>query len=215
MDLGTYVKVNSCLSLRQAGPLENIRIPKDRDSGKPRAFGFVSYQDQCSVPYACELFNTLKLFGRPINCKPQNAPNDSPRHESSAQSPAQSPSRSFSDEEQYQRNRAIEEQRTPRLQFVGTDVSPYGRTPNGSLSPRRNHNEDSPSPRRHPLMRGNLLPLPPPSLLTQTLLSQQLPVWSNNDGHSSPTGPMRRHVSMYERRPSSHKEQRRQRSHPY
>lgn len=70
----------------QAGPLRNVHIPTDKKTGKNRTFAFVSYRDECSVPYACELFNTLRLFKKPIYCKPTK---DSKNQNS--QSPAGSP----------------------------------------------------------------------------------------------------------------------------
>jgi len=74
----------------QAGPLCTVKIPKDKGSGKQRSFGFVTYRDSCSVPYACELFNQLSLFKRPIYCKPQNADRNSRGGSSPSQQP-QSP----------------------------------------------------------------------------------------------------------------------------
>ena len=47
-----------------------MRIPSDRATGSNKTFAFVSYRHICSVKYACELFNTLRLFRRPIYCKP-------------------------------------------------------------------------------------------------------------------------------------------------
>ncbi|XP_002162311.1 RNA-binding protein 7 isoform X1 [Hydra vulgaris] len=54
----------------QAGPLKNVHIPIDRSSGKSKTFAFVTYSDISAVAFSCELFNTLKLFNRPIYCKP-------------------------------------------------------------------------------------------------------------------------------------------------
>lgn len=54
----------------QAGPLRNVKIPFDKASGKNRTFAFVCFKHEISVGYACELFNTLKMFERPIYCKP-------------------------------------------------------------------------------------------------------------------------------------------------
>ncbi|XP_066910627.1 RNA-binding protein 7-like [Clytia hemisphaerica] len=54
----------------QAGPLGSVHIPADRATGKNKTFAFVSYRHTCSVKYACELFNQLRLFRKPIYCKP-------------------------------------------------------------------------------------------------------------------------------------------------
>lgn len=58
------------LLIFKAGPLTNIHIPSDRATGRNKTFAFISYRHSCSVKYACELFNTLKLFRRSIYCKP-------------------------------------------------------------------------------------------------------------------------------------------------
>lgn len=49
----------------QAGPLTNVKIPKDKD-GKPKMFAFVNFKHEASVPYGMELLNGTQLFGRPI-----------------------------------------------------------------------------------------------------------------------------------------------------
>uniref|UniRef100_A0A8D0GJP3 RNA binding motif protein 7 n=1 Tax=Sphenodon punctatus TaxID=8508 RepID=A0A8D0GJP3_SPHPU len=48
-----------------AGPVINVKIPKDRD-GKPKQFAFVNFKHEESVPYGMSLLNGIKLFGRPI-----------------------------------------------------------------------------------------------------------------------------------------------------
>lgn len=55
----------------QAGPMRTVKIPRDKASGKNKSFGFVTFRDDCSVPYACELMNGLRLFKKAIMCKPQ------------------------------------------------------------------------------------------------------------------------------------------------
>ena len=50
----------------QAGPVENVTIPKDRN-GKQRRFGFVTYKHVNSVSYALELFSGTSLFNRTLN----------------------------------------------------------------------------------------------------------------------------------------------------
>ncbi|XP_022368763.1 RNA-binding protein 7 isoform X2 [Enhydra lutris kenyoni] len=49
----------------QAGPVVKVKIPKDKD-GKPKQFAFVNFKHEVSVPYAMNLLNGIKLFGRPI-----------------------------------------------------------------------------------------------------------------------------------------------------
>ncbi|XP_006890857.1 PREDICTED: RNA-binding protein 7, partial [Elephantulus edwardii] len=49
----------------QAGPVVKVKIPKDKD-GKAKQFAFVNFKHEVSVPYAMNLLNGIKLFGRPI-----------------------------------------------------------------------------------------------------------------------------------------------------
>lgn len=49
----------------QAGPVIKVKIPKDKD-GKLKQFAFVNFKHEVSVPYAMNLLNGIKLFGRPI-----------------------------------------------------------------------------------------------------------------------------------------------------
>uniref|UniRef100_A0A8C0CWC5 RRM domain-containing protein n=1 Tax=Balaenoptera musculus TaxID=9771 RepID=A0A8C0CWC5_BALMU len=51
--------------LDDAGPVIKVKIPKDKD-GKPKQFAFVNFKREVSVPYAMNLLNGIKLFGRPI-----------------------------------------------------------------------------------------------------------------------------------------------------
>ena len=172
--------LNKFIHFCQAGPLENVRIPKDRDTGKQRTFGFVVYQEKCSVPYACELFDTLKLFGRPIGCKPQNNGSNSPK---------ETPAISFSDDDSsnYQRNE--EAVRTPKLDFFGVDNSPYGRTPDSNFAGNRRL-------QLHRSYSGGM-PSPLLDLRTQALMSQSSLQWTEqNFPHDSP-GPMRRSQGTY------------------
>uniref|UniRef100_A0A8C0SFD3 RRM domain-containing protein n=1 Tax=Canis lupus familiaris TaxID=9615 RepID=A0A8C0SFD3_CANLF len=46
----------------QAGPIVKVKIP----NGKPKQFAFVNFKHKVSVPYAMNLLNGIKLFGRPI-----------------------------------------------------------------------------------------------------------------------------------------------------
>ncbi|XP_038285535.1 RNA-binding protein 7-like [Canis lupus familiaris] len=46
----------------QAGPIVKVKIP----NGKPKQFSFVNFKHKVSVPYAMNLLNGIKLFGRPI-----------------------------------------------------------------------------------------------------------------------------------------------------
>ena len=50
----------------QAGPLESVRIPVDRETKKQKPFAFVLFAHAESLPFAFELFREIKLYGRPL-----------------------------------------------------------------------------------------------------------------------------------------------------
>ncbi|XP_068632644.1 RNA-binding protein 7 [Battus philenor] len=50
----------------QAGPLEKVRIPRDRD-GRQKNFAFITYCHDVSVPYAIQLFRGTALFHRTLS----------------------------------------------------------------------------------------------------------------------------------------------------
>ncbi|GIX96953.1 RNA-binding protein 7 [Caerostris darwini] len=62
----------------QAGPLESVKIPKDKD-GRQRNYGFVTFKHTASVPYAVALMGGLVLYGKSIRLDArsgsENAPN--------------------------------------------------------------------------------------------------------------------------------------------
>uniref|UniRef100_A0A671MVD6 RRM domain-containing protein n=1 Tax=Sinocyclocheilus anshuiensis TaxID=1608454 RepID=A0A671MVD6_9TELE len=49
-----------------AGPLIKVKIPKDND-GKSKQFAFVNFKHEVSVPYALNLLNGVRLYGRQLN----------------------------------------------------------------------------------------------------------------------------------------------------
>ncbi|XP_069695561.1 RNA-binding protein 7 [Periplaneta americana] len=55
----------------QAGPLEKVRIPKDRD-GRQRNFGFITFKHECSVPYSVALFEGTSLFNKLLILQSRN-----------------------------------------------------------------------------------------------------------------------------------------------
>lgn len=48
------------------GPLENVIIPKDKQTMKQRGFGFVIFEHKESLPYAIKQMSGIKLFGQQI-----------------------------------------------------------------------------------------------------------------------------------------------------
>ncbi|XP_042538939.1 RNA-binding protein 7 isoform X2 [Dipodomys merriami] len=119
----------------QAGPVIKVKIPKDKD-GKPKQFAFVNFKHEVSVPYAMNLLNGIKLFGRPIKIQfrsgsshaSQDVSPSYPQHQVVNSSPTStSPTRyertvdnmtpssqiiqrSFSSPENYQRQAVVDEQ---------------------------------------------------------------------------------------------------------
>eukprot|EP01065_Artemidia_motanka_P038544 TRINITY_DN47398_c0_g1_i1.p1 TRINITY_DN47398_c0_g1~~TRINITY_DN47398_c0_g1_i1.p1 ORF type:complete len:339 (+),score=105.60 TRINITY_DN47398_c0_g1_i1:67-1017(+) len=50
----------------QAGPLVNVKIPKDTVSSETRGFAFVEYKTEVDADYAIKVLNMVKLFGKPL-----------------------------------------------------------------------------------------------------------------------------------------------------
>jgi splicing factor 3B subunit 4 len=50
----------------QAGPVDNVNLPKNQVSQKHRGFGFADFQNEEDSEYAVQIFNGIKLFGKPI-----------------------------------------------------------------------------------------------------------------------------------------------------
>ncbi|XP_055376354.1 RNA-binding protein 7 [Condylostylus longicornis] len=53
----------------QAGPIESVRIPKDKETQRQKTFGFVTYKYSCAIPYALRLYDGIKLFGQRLVIK--------------------------------------------------------------------------------------------------------------------------------------------------
>ncbi|XP_042901780.1 splicing regulator RBM11 [Parasteatoda tepidariorum] len=49
----------------QAGPLENVTIPKEKD-GRPRNYAFIAFKHPVSVQYAVALMSGISLYGRTL-----------------------------------------------------------------------------------------------------------------------------------------------------
>lgn len=61
-----FTKISTIFLLLQAGPLEKVRIPRDRD-GRQKNFAFITYSHEVSVPYAINLFRGTSLFHRSLS----------------------------------------------------------------------------------------------------------------------------------------------------
>lgn len=57
------------------GEITNIHIPKDRNSGRPRGYAFVTFVDEASANKALTL-NELNFLNRPIRVNLANAPKE-------------------------------------------------------------------------------------------------------------------------------------------
>lgn len=53
----------------QASPLNAIHIPKDRETGRNKTFGFVSLSEAASVPFTISLLDGITLYGKSITVK--------------------------------------------------------------------------------------------------------------------------------------------------
>ena len=60
----------------QAGPLTDVFLPTDRETGRMRGFAFVTYQNDEDAAKAIQQFNGHDLSGRPLRV---NAAEEGPR----------------------------------------------------------------------------------------------------------------------------------------
>ena len=70
----------------QAGPLESVKIPSDKE-GRKRNYSFIKFRHDVSVAYTIELMNGIRLFGRPLKLQTRSG--------SSSSTPGADRSRSF------------------------------------------------------------------------------------------------------------------------
>ena len=52
----------------QFGEIVDVNLPRDKDTGKPKGFAFIAYEDQRSTVLAVDNFNGAKILGRTIRC---------------------------------------------------------------------------------------------------------------------------------------------------
>ena len=50
----------------QAGGVVSVHIPTDRETGRPRGFGFVEMEDENSIDQAIQMFNGYSVSGRAL-----------------------------------------------------------------------------------------------------------------------------------------------------
>ena len=52
----------------QFGEIVDVNMPRDKDTGKPKGFAFIAYEDQRSTVLAVDNFNGAKVLGRTLRC---------------------------------------------------------------------------------------------------------------------------------------------------
>ena len=50
----------------QAGTVVSVHIPTDRETGRPRGFGFVEMEEPASIDQAIQMFNGYSVDGRAL-----------------------------------------------------------------------------------------------------------------------------------------------------
>ena len=64
--------------LSAVGPPSNVYLPTDRETGKPRGFAFVEFNDNAQAQEAIRRFNNQLFKGRPITINEARAREDRP-----------------------------------------------------------------------------------------------------------------------------------------
>ena len=65
--------------LSAVSPPSNVYLPTDRESGRPRGFAFVEFDDRAQAEEAVRRFNNQLFKGRPITINEARAREDRPR----------------------------------------------------------------------------------------------------------------------------------------
>ena len=65
--------------LSTVSPPSSVYLPTDRESGKPRGFAFVEFNDRAQAEEAIRRFNNQMFKGRPITINEARAREDRPR----------------------------------------------------------------------------------------------------------------------------------------
>lgn len=77
------------------GPLSYIHLAMDRESGKPRGFAFVEFNDRAQAEEAIRRFNNQLFKGRPLAVNEARAREDRPRTSPPPRSPVSRPDPTF------------------------------------------------------------------------------------------------------------------------
>ncbi|HVS00457.1 MAG TPA: RNA-binding protein [Thermoanaerobaculia bacterium] len=54
----------------QIGPVQDVFLPSDRETGRPRGFAFVEFESEEDAEKAIEKFNNFELSGRTLRVNP-------------------------------------------------------------------------------------------------------------------------------------------------
>jgi RNA recognition motif-containing protein len=116
------------------GPLSYVTIPIDRESGKPRGFAFIEFNDRGQADEAIRRFNNQPFKGRSIAVNEARAREDRPR--------AEAPSRAY--------RPSSEPERTPQPPPPGERASHFG----PDASPQRSRSKEKKGPRSERVPKG-------------------------------------------------------------
>ncbi|KAL9965683.1 hypothetical protein ACROYT_G029521 [Oculina patagonica] len=173
----------------QAGPLEAVHIPKDKETGRQKSYGFVSFSHEVSVPYTISLLNGISLYGRAINVKTaqQNTGTNSPGNQSpsSVSSPLFDSPNGQSNLHPSNYSRGVSN--NSPLSRLGSEIWNRLSTPNSTprplmISPSPSRNEiDNNLHSRYPLARNRW---------------DQMSPWQQNEGRDYNGRPMSRWDQM-------------------
>lgn len=64
LPIPTFYSVNSYAALTRYGEVMNVNMPRDKETGKPRGFAFLMYEDQRSTVLAVDNLNGAKVLDR-------------------------------------------------------------------------------------------------------------------------------------------------------
>jgi len=68
---------NMCEDILGMGCVEQVRLPKDADTGRPRGFGYVAFVNEADVQRAIDEMNGLEVLTRPIRIEKMKPKEDS------------------------------------------------------------------------------------------------------------------------------------------
>lgn len=91
----------------QFGEIVDVNMPRDKDTGKPRGFAFIGYEDQRSTVLAVDNFNGAKLLGRTLRCDHCSSYHE--EQKKSAENIPEHVKRKLSEQELERRRRDVEE----------------------------------------------------------------------------------------------------------